>query len=49
MIEDIISSNKVAIYHESNPKLGFVLTPQQKERMKIMLRAFEVDGGKVTQ
>lgn len=48
MLEDILSSSKVKIYHESDQYRGFDLTPQQLEQMKFILKVFEARGGKIT-
>ncbi|QDT95979.1 hypothetical protein [Gimesia aquarii] len=49
LLEDILSSSTVKIYHESDQNRGFNLTPQHKEQMKFILRVFEAEGGKVTE
>ncbi|MFK7778916.1 MAG: hypothetical protein QM501_12485 [Gimesia sp.] len=49
MIEDIISSRKVTVHFETAPNKPFELTPEQKERMKIVLKVFEADGGKIAE
>ncbi len=48
MIYDIISSHKVTIYFENAPDKQFELTPEQKEGLKVVLKVFQADGGKVT-
>ncbi|QEG18902.1 hypothetical protein [Gimesia maris] len=47
MIEDIIASNKVMVYHESVPNKPFEVTSEQKQHMKDILAVFDVEGGEV--
>ncbi|WP_298868384.1 hypothetical protein [uncultured Gimesia sp.] len=49
MIEDIISSNKVTVHYETVPDKTFEVTPEQKEGMKIVLKVFKADGGKLAE
>ncbi len=47
MIEDIISSSKVTVHYETVPDKSFEVTPEQKERMEIVLKVFKADGGEL--
>tara|TARA_R110002095_G_scaffold147182_3_gene127263 strand:- start:1318 stop:2607 length:1290 start_codon:yes stop_codon:yes gene_type:complete len=47
MIDDIINSKTVFMYHEREPEKKYEVTPKQKEQMKAVLGVFEAEGGKL--